>query len=223
MSNLFPYKFFGRRKCLLLGIGLWIATATMPGQQQVSESVPFMAKDAVPQFEVATIKPTDPADASQGFHTSGHRVFIENQPLSNLIKFAYAVHRAQIVDAPAWIDHERFDIKGVPDLTGTPDLKQLQQMVQKLLSERFQLKFHRDRRDLSIYAIIVAKNGPRIKKSLGDPNGLPDQTGYGRGSQQVWKFTNNSMSDLAMSMQDFLDKPVVDTTGLLGRFDFALT
>ena len=182
-----------------------------------------MAKDATPQFEVATIKPTDPADGSQGFHTSGHRIFIENQSLSNLIKFAYAVHRAQIVDAPAWIDHERFDIKGVPDLPGSPDIKQVQQMLQKLLTERFQLKFHRDRRDLSIYAITVAKSGTKIKKSLGDPNGLPDQTGYGHGSQQTMKFTNNSMSDLCMGMQGYMDKPVVDNTGLPGRFDFTLT
>lgn len=223
MSSTFACKFFGRHKCLFLVAGLWVATTAMQSQQKTSESVSFMAKDATPQFEVAVIKPTDPADESQGFHTNGHRIFIENQSLSNLIAFAYAVHRTQIVETPAWFDHERFDIQGVPDLPGAPDLKQLQQMLQKLLADRFQFKFRRDRRDLSRYAITVAKNGPKIKKSLGDPNGLPDQTGYGHGSQQVMKFTNNSMSDLVMGIQFYGDKPVVDNTGLLGRFDFTLT
>lgn len=209
---------------VLLGVGwLPIGAPYAQSQQQTSTPSPQMAKDLAPQFEVAVIKPTDPANQSQGFHVSGHRIFIENESMSNLISVAYAIHRTQIVDGPAWFDHERFDIEGVPDLPGAPDFKQVQGMLQKLLTDRFGLKFRRDRRDLSIYAISVVKGGPRITKSKGDPNGLPDQTGFGRGSQQTMKFTNNSMADLALGMQGYMDKPVVDMTGLPGRFDFVLT
>jgi len=209
-----------RRHCVLLvGAG---ALVLMPVKARPQEPAQ-MAKEAKPQFEVAVIKPTDPADDNQGFHTAGRQIYIENQPLMNMISFAYGVHQSQIVDAPAWVAHDRYDIKGVPDVPGYPNLKQYQLMVQKLLAERFHFQSKREQRELSVYAITVAKSGAKIAKSSGDPNGIPDQTGYGRGNQQVMKFTNNSMSDLALGMQGFMDKPVVDNTGLTGRYDFTLT
>ena len=212
-----------RWRALLLGVvGMRIGVGVMPAQQG---EVPLaaMAKDGNPQFEVATIKAADPASDRHGFHTRGHRIFVENETLADVVSVAYAVHRAQIVDAPAWFDHERYDIEGVPDLPGYPDLRQMQGMLRRLLEERFQLKLRRDRRELSVYAIAVAKGGPKIRKSEGDPNGLPDQTGYGRNGQQVMKFTNVAMSDMALEMQGFMERPVVDTTGLQGRYDFTLT
>lgn len=199
---------------------LLLLAVVLPAQ---TADLPNMAKDASPQFEVATIKPSDPADQNYGFHTSGHRIFVENQTVSSILSVAYAIHRSQIVDAPAWFDHDRFDVHGVPDQPGVPNLKQLQEMLQKLLADRFQLKFHRDRRELSVYAITVGKSGPRLAKSAGDPNGLPDEIGFGRGSQRILKFTNSSISDLALNLQDTLEKPVIDTTSLPGRFDFTLT
>jgi hypothetical protein len=57
-----------------------------------------MASDAVPSFEVATIKPTDPSDTSRGFHLAGRRIFIENEDLNTLISVAYAIHKKQIVE-----------------------------------------------------------------------------------------------------------------------------
>jgi len=209
---------------LFLKVGVVFALGLpLQSQQQTPTAVPLMAKDATPQFEVAVVKPADPGDQNQGFHLDGHRIFIENESMSNLISFAFAVHRSQIVDAPAWFEHERFDIKGVPDGPGEPDLKQMQQMLQKLLLDRFKLKLHHDRRQLSTYAITIAKTGPKIAKSAGDPKGLPDQTGYSKGAEQFMKFTNNAMTDLALCMQGFLDRPVIDNSGLLGRFDFTLT
>ena len=96
-------------------------------------------------------------------------------------------------------------------------------MVQRLLTDRFHLQFRRDQRELAVYAITVAKSGVKMARSAGDPNGIPDQTGYGKGNAQVMKFTNNSMSDLALGMQGYMDKPVLDNTGLKGRYDFTLT
>ncbi len=199
---------------------LLLAPLHLPAQ---TEAVPNMAKDASPQFEVATIKLTDPANQSTGFQTRGHRIFIENETVLSMLSFAFALHPSQIIAAPAWFNHDRFDIDGVPDQPGVPNLKQQQQMLQKLLADRFQLKFHRDRRELAVYAITVVKSGPRLTKSAGDPNGLSDENGFGKGSQQVMKFTNSSMADLVLNLQYILEKPVVDTTSLPGRFDFTLT
>jgi uncharacterized protein (TIGR03435 family) len=95
-------------------------------------------------------------------------------------------------------------------------------MYQKLLADRFNLKLHREKRGLSVYAITVAKNGPKLAKSLGDPKGLPDQTGNWNGALNGIRFTNNSMGDFALMMDYLLDKPVVDQTGLAGKFDFFL-
>jgi uncharacterized protein (TIGR03435 family) len=100
-----------------------------------------------------------------------------------------------------------------------PNLPQLQVMIQKLLADRFQLKLLREKREPPVYAITLAKGGAKLAKSAGDPNGSPDQTGNLRGTV---KFTNKSMSDFALGMQEFLEKPVVDQTGLVGRFDFVL-
>ncbi len=95
-------------------------------------------------------------------------------------------------------------------------------MLQNLLASRFDLTIHREKRELSIYAITVAKGGPRLTKSPSGSNGLPTQSGHGTGGEGIRRFTNNSMSDFALGMQALLDKPIVDETGLTGRYDFVL-
>jgi uncharacterized protein (TIGR03435 family) len=208
-----------RRRFVVLAGSILMALPGAFGQEQ---EVAPMAKDAHPSYEVATIKLTDPEDGHSGFHTMGHRLFIENQPMERLIAFAYSIHPKQIVGAPDWFSKDRYDIQGVPDLAGVPNERQQQEMLQKLLAERFGLKFHREKRDLAIFAVSVAKGGPKLTATKSDPNALPDQTGNGNGAQQAWRFTNSSMADFASTMQYFLDRPVVDQTGLAGAFDFNL-
>lgn len=199
-----------------------IARQHKDGAEQASVSrMSPMAKDAHPSFEVATVKPADPNETGN-FIVGGHRIVIESQTVNDLISFAYAVHREQVVDGPAWLGTERFDIDGQADLPGVANLHQVQEMLQKLLEDRFDLKLHRDKRNLSIYAIKVTKGGPKLAHSAENAYGLPTQSGHGQGSQQQRKFTNNSMSDFALGMQAYLDRPVVDETGLSGRYDFTL-
>ena len=186
-------------------------------QQSIVPASP-MAADAHPSFEVATIKPADPNQLKGNFRIGGHRIYIENQSVDSLLTVAYAIHQKQIVDGPAWLDTQRYDIVGQADVEGVPNLHQIQEMLQKLLASRFDLTFHREKRELSIYAITVAKSGLKLAKSANSPTGLPAQSG----GQQSRKFTNNSMSDFALGMQAYLDKPVVDETGLTGRYDFVL-
>jgi uncharacterized protein (TIGR03435 family) len=178
----------------------------------------FMTPDANPEFEVATIKPSDPNAKRTGFHFNGRHVSMTNETLNNLISLAYGVHQEQIVNGPSWFGTDRYDIDGVSDLIGQPNFKQMQGMYQKLLASRFKLTFHREKKELSVYALTVGKSGPKLIKSLGDPNGQPDQNG----NQNAMKFTNTSMSDLALMLQFSLDRPVLDQTNLAGRFDFLL-
>jgi len=191
-----------------------------PEQHPAVPEAPMPA-DAHPSFEIATIKPSHPDDTKGGFQVGGHRLLIQNQSVNDLLSFAYAIHQKQIVDGPAWLDTQKYDIVGQADLDGYANLRQIQEMLQKLLQSRFNLKFHREKRELPIYAITVAKGGPKLTKHTEASNGLPTQSGSPSSGGR--RFTNNSMSDFALGMQSFLDRPVVDQTGLAGRYDFVLT
>jgi len=179
-----------------------------------------MAASAHPSFAVATIKPHDPNSQRQGFDATGDRFTIRNESIANLLSFAYSVHPRQIVDAPDSLFHDRWDIEGKTDTPGEPSLRQQQEMVQKLLADRFQLKFHHDRRELSVYAIRIAKGGPKLKPAA-NPAAEPDQQGNGHGTEQTITYTSADMANFILGEQFFLDRPIVDQTGLTGRYDFS--
>ena len=209
------------RSALLFAVllpGLFAAGA----QDNPVQPLKPMARTADPAFEVAVIKPADPNDHSQGFHLDGHRVSIENMKMTSLICFAYSVQKAQIVNAPQWFDEQPWDIDGVPDAEGKPNWHQYRRMLQKLLSARFGLVMHPDKRELSVLALTVLKGGPKLETSKSDPDALSDSTGHGIGASQTMKFTNETMTDFAQTLQLMGDKPVVDQTGLSGRYDFTL-
>src|SRR5580658_2326891 len=96
-----------------------------------------------------------------------------NTSLSDIITFAYGLHARQITGGPAWTESDKYDLAAKPDGEGQPDDQQWKTMVQKLLADRFKLTFHREEKELSVYAIVVGKTGPKLTKSDGDPNGLP--------------------------------------------------
>lgn len=180
-----------------------------------------MPVDASPKFEVATIKPSNPDGQGQGFDIQGRHVKTMKTTVNNMITFAYGLHAKQIVGGPEWLDIERFDVDGVPDLEGTPNIQQFRMLIQSLLAERFKLAFHYDRRELSVYALTVGKNGPRLTETVRKPNDLPD---FSIGKLGVLKVVNVTMRDFCIGMQSVvMDKPMVDQTGLAGRYDFALT
>ena len=182
--------------------------------------LPPMAADADPSFEVATIKPSKPDEPGKAFLVRGAEFSTINTTLADLVSFAYEVHAKEVVGGPAWMDSQKFDISAKPDTPGSPNRKELQTMIQKLLADRFQLKFHKDKKELSAYVLSVAKTGSKMTKDTGDPNGLP-----GLFFQQLGVLTvrNATMGDFAQLMQSaVLDRPVVDQTGLADKFDFLL-
>jgi uncharacterized protein (TIGR03435 family) len=182
--------------------------------------LPPMDPNASPSFEVATIKPTKPDEQRKLLMIRGRRFETVNMSLTDLISFAYGVHSKQVLGAPAWADTDKFDITAQPDLDGAPNDKQVKGMLQKLLAERFKLTFHHDKKELSVYVLSAAKSGSKLSKSQGDPNGLPSLGFRQLGALNV---RNASMGDFAGVLQGaVLDRPVVDQTGLTGRFDFTL-
>jgi uncharacterized protein (TIGR03435 family) len=97
----------------------------------------------------------------------------------------------------------------------------MQQMIQTLLADRFALTFHREQRELPVYAIVVAKGGPKLTPAA-NPTANPDQEGNGHGHYQTMTYTSASISDFILGEQYFEDRPLVDQTHLTGRYDFTL-
>jgi uncharacterized protein (TIGR03435 family) len=122
---------------------------------------------------------------------------------------------------PEWVASENYDVFAQPDGKGEPSFTQWQSMVRKLMADRFQLKIHFEKRELSVYTLAVAKAGPKMTRSQGDPGA---SAGLGFGPPGNFGATNATMADFAGAMgQAVLDRPVVDRTGLTARFDFKLT
>jgi uncharacterized protein (TIGR03435 family) len=143
----------------------------------------------------------------------------KNISLSRLLAFSYGVQDKQLIGLPPWAETDKYDIDAKPDIDGTPNRKQLQGLVQKLIAQRFSLTFHRDKRELSVYVLSVAKTGAKLTKSE-DQGGLP---GFGLRGLGALNVHNSSMSEFAGMMQEtVMDRPVIDQTGLAGRYDFTL-
>jgi uncharacterized protein (TIGR03435 family) len=184
---------------------------------------PPMAADANPAFAVATIKPSDPDADGKGTRISGRRFATINTTLSYLIQYAYGVHARQIVGGPDWLESAKYDIAAVADGEGKPNDAQWKIMLQKLLADRFALKFHHDKKELSVYLLVVSKDGSKLTKSSDDPNGGASLM-FGGGSAIRLPAKNATIDDFIHVMQrNMVDRPIVDRTGLKDRFDFTLT
>jgi uncharacterized protein (TIGR03435 family) len=169
-----------------------------------------------PAFQVATIKPSKP-DAGLEIQIQGRRFATTGTSLVDILKYAYGLHSAQILGGPDWLRSEKFDVMADPSTETRPPSDQIKLMVQGLLAERFSLSFHREKRELPVYAIVVAKGGPKLTKSTREPGSIPAVSFSPTGR---FAAANASVADIATFLQRYvLDKPVVDQTGLSGRFD----
>jgi len=181
--------------------------------------------DDGPQFEVATIKPSDPANCcGRTWSRQGRRLSTNNTYLKWLILWAYGIQDKQVVGGPAWMDVDRFDVNGEIEGTKVPTDPEWRVVMQKLLADRFQLQFHHETREMSAYALTIAKGGPKLTKS--DPekdretflsfNGGVGQTMGGYGQDVTLRQYFGEMQRLV------LDRPVVDRTGLTGTYNIQI-
>jgi uncharacterized protein (TIGR03435 family) len=184
----------------------------------------LMAADADPSFDAATIKPNDTgATSMQRLTIQGRKFQTIASSLEDLICFAYQVQGKQIVNAPAWLSTDRYDLEAVPDTDGAPSADQLRSMIRKLLADRWQLKFHNEKREMSAFVVSPGKGGAKLTATqvTGPLPGIGLAPAKGGVSIMIRNGTMGDFTDFLQSA--VLDRPVVDHTELKGRYDLKVT
>jgi uncharacterized protein (TIGR03435 family) len=189
------------------------------------------ANDPVlPSFEVASIKLDKSAFAIQHAEISTGR-FTAVGTAQGLIRWAYSIdHDYQIAGGPDWIKAGRFDIEAkVEDsLVESEEKKfsedqwrdQVRLMVRSLLADRFKLKITHETKELPVYVLVLAKNGPKIAEVKEDPNWFV--SGHGPGKMQVKSATLKDFVFSLSARPELAGRLVLDKTGLQGRYSFTL-
>ena len=183
---------------------------------------PLMAQ---PAFEVATIKPSDPDSRAGRYITmqSTHQLIAKNYSVNRLIMAAYNLHPRAVVGGPSWADTDRFDIQAVTPGQGRPSTEEQMAMMRKLLADRFHLSFHREPKELPVYAIVVVKSGPKLAEANTPADKAPPLAISIHPDHVEFPARNATMLDFASVLQRAaMDRPVVDHTGLKGKYDFDL-
>jgi uncharacterized protein (TIGR03435 family) len=191
----------------VLGAVLIITLGSIPNSR---------AQSARPAFEVASIKPIQAAPGSaSGIQSLPGRIIGRNVTLKRCIRGAYDIPETLIFGGPKWADEERYEIDA--KAAGPAGDHDMMVMLQSLLAERFHLVFHREQKQMSGYALVVAKRGLKAERSAKD-NGA--RTSTSRGSIEAEAST---MANLAQKLSDALREPVADFTAVEGRFNFKLS
>ena len=187
---------------LRLSLGL-AAACVSPAQPQAEEL----------RFEVISIKPADPAAQSRSVQTTPGGYRAKNIRLFELIMSAWHLNRDQIIGGPSWLETAGWDIDArFPEGQGPAHSRD---MLRNMLADRFQLKIHRETRDLSIYVLSVAKGGVRLKQGDG-------AHAMSAGSRMI-RYSSATMGELAGQLSSYLERQVVDQTGLTGEYAIHLS
>jgi uncharacterized protein (TIGR03435 family) len=170
-------------------------------------------------FDIASVKRNNSPDSRSEFRTNPDAVTITNYRLRFLIPYAYKIAVYQLAGAPQWLDSNKYDILARAPKGSSQD--QIRLMVQQLLIDRFGLKFHRERKEISGYAVVLAKDGPKftIEKKPDQPGKDDGRVGAGRGMARGHMI---SSAVFAQALSLYLERPVLDQTGIDGLFNFEL-
>ncbi len=200
-----------------------------------------------PAFEVATVKPADPGargytirggPANRGGMVDPGQIEYVNHSLQQLLLAAYGIMPFEL-SGPAWMDNVRFDVTAKLPAGTTAD--QIPTMLQALLSERFHLAAHHEKKEQTVFVLTVAKGGPKLKDSTASETPQLTDRGLLKGDNKGFappvagRVMSSSMggnlqlsagrqdsAQIARTLSKYLTAPVIDNTGLTGKYDFTL-
>jgi uncharacterized protein (TIGR03435 family) len=170
------------------------------------------------RFEVASVKENKSGSQNSSNRTAGERYSGTNVSLVSLLRTAYALQEFQIAGYPAWAETDKFDVEAKMEPGANP--RDFPLMLQKLLAERFKLVVHREPRQTSIYTLVVAKDGPKLKP--GDPSKCVGSCGFNATPTEI-NGESVTMEQFAFRLSRSIGTHVVDGTSLKGTFDFKVT
>lgn len=234
-----------RKKLLLSAVGITALTVPVVfGAASAPQSGPSSSQSEIPvgapsRFETVSIKSfeSDAVGHRYGFSMMDPpydgSFYATEVTLQDLMREAYGVQYSWLIlRAPGWLNSARFDVQASADSAADNQLKALgrgqevlvkRRMLQALLTDRFKLTLHRETKDLPVYALVVAKNGPKLQESK---PGETHSDGPGNFRFEVapdgrHKLTGEGVSikSLVQMLMNFLDRPVLDLTGLKGNYD----
>jgi len=205
----------------------------IPAQSPQTNGAPL------PTFEVATIRLNRSGDLRAGALFRPGRFVTRAATINLVIALAYNVYPLKIFGGPNWVTSERYDIQAKESDATAEELRKLPPeqamekqalLLQSLLADRFQLKLTRGTKELPAYALVVAKNGPKLQeaKPVDTPTDAPSAPGghphgpmmrMGRGELNG---QGVGLGFLASVLSQQLGRQVLDQTGLKGNYDLAL-
>ena len=220
------------RKCLsVIGATVIVAMMSIGAITQVPI---VQSRPRRPVFEVASVRVHDPNDSKEKNNYQaypGGRFTSSNASLWMLIHYAFQLQPYQITGIPGWIKSEHYDVDAKP-AEAHPNFDDIPLMLQGVLEDRFQLKYHWETREQRVYDLVVIKPGKLSTSILkGDcpppfsnPDWLPKDAPCGglANSPGHTKGYNLTASELAGSLSWLLSKPISDKTNLAGRYDVEL-
>jgi len=171
------------------------------------------------EFDAASVRASKAQGTRSSLKSDAGRITYTNVSLRDCLMAAYDVKDYQI-SGPAWLATERYDITATAASAASDDVMKL--MLQKLLNERFQMTLHREKKELPVYALVVGKNGTKLMHESDNPG--RSRTQMSGGSVAFTSITVPELVDYMSHMRTAeMDRPVVDNTGLKGKYDFTVT
>lgn len=242
MLNRAPENMSAGRKLSLFAAGalaitlplvVGVVQAPSVAAQEPAKPLPQLtATSSLPEFEVASIKPSAPDGNLKVVFAPGGKLFITNATLRFLIKIAYDIGDDQLAGGPRWMGSKRFDLAAIPDIPLGGDPKNMapdqilvfhkptRLRLQRLLADRFQLELRKESEPMPIFVLVVAKGGP--KKLTATSNAGDSQLNASPGGG-VLSASGVDMATLAKFLSEGqTGRPVVDMTCLTGKYDFNL-
>ncbi len=215
---------------------------------------------AAPQFEVVSIKPNTngPGPSIINMPPTG-RANLTNVTVRMMLRTAYRYQDYQIIGGPGWVNTDQFDIQARPAPDYQPEtyapcfgadcpFSKVQIMMQGLLADRFQLKTHRETRELLVYELTIGKSGFKLKEVAAPPQrgagtpppppppppapGTPPPNDPSKlpiappGAMMNFPFGLSASAVqfgvLVSALSQILGRPVIDKTGIKGYYDFRM-
>ncbi len=191
----------------------------------------LLPSSSLPSFEVASIKASDPDSQLKIDFAPGGRLFVTHATLRFLMKIAYDVSDDQIIGGPAWISSTCFDVQGKPATAQPGDPQKMTKdelllfhepirlRLQRLLADRFHLELRKESKPMPIFGLVAVRSGAKMKADAqpGDPI---MERNAGHGSLRANRVDMDTLARFLSEGQ--VGRPVVNMTGIVGKFDFRL-